>query len=54
MESGILDNLAHGRTAQQIVRDYPPSKSEDVLAAIEYAAKLTREEDIVPLRASGK
>ena len=54
MVSVILDNLAEGRTPQQIVRDYPPLKIEDVRAAIEYAAELAREEEILPLRASGK
>jgi uncharacterized protein (DUF433 family) len=40
MVSVILDNLAEGRTLEQIARDYPPLKTEDVLAAIEYAAEL--------------
>jgi uncharacterized protein (DUF433 family) len=30
MVSVILDNLAEGRTPEQIVRDYPPLKIEDV------------------------
>lgn len=54
MVSVILDNLAEGRTPEQLVRDYPPLKMEDVKAAIAYAAELTREEELVPLRASGK
>jgi uncharacterized protein (DUF433 family) len=54
MVSVILDNLVEGRTPKQIARDYPPLQTEDVLAAIEYAAELTREEEMVPLRASGK
>jgi uncharacterized protein (DUF433 family) len=52
--SVILDNLAEGRTPQQIVRDYPPLKIEDVKAAIAYAAELAGEEEMLPLRASGK
>ena len=54
MVSVILDNLAEGRTPEQLVRDYPPLKMEDVKAAIAYAAELAREEELVPLRASGK
>lgn len=54
MVSVILDNLAEGRTPEQLIRDYPPLKMEDVKAAIAYAAELAREEELVPLRASGK
>ena len=54
MVSVILDNLAEGETPEQLVRDYPPLKMEDVKAAIAYAAELAREEELVPLRASGK
>lgn len=54
MVSVILDNLAEGATPEMIVRDYPPLKSEDVKAAIAYAAELTSEEELLPLRASGK
>ena len=42
MVSVILDNLAEGRTLEQLVRDYPPLKIEDVKEAIVYAAELTR------------
>ena len=54
MVSVILDNLAEGRTPQQIVRDYPPLKIQDIEAAIAYAAELANEEELLPLRASGK
>lgn len=48
MVSVVLDNLAEGRTPQQIVRDYPPLKIQDVEAAIAYAAELVahREADL--------
>lgn len=45
MVSAILDNLAEGRTPEQIVRDYPPLKIEDVKATIAYAAELVSEEE---------
>ncbi len=48
--SVILDNLAHGLSPDEIVAEYPPLTLNDVRAAIAYAATLTREEEIVPLR----
>lgn len=54
MVSVILDNLAEGLTPEQIVRDYPPLKIEDVRAAIAYASELANEEEMLPLRAVGR
>jgi uncharacterized protein (DUF433 family) len=48
--SVILDNLAEGLTPQEIVDEYPPLQLDDVRAALGYAAALTREEELVPLR----
>ena len=50
MVSVILDNLAEGLPVEEIVQEYPPLTSDDVCAAIAYAATLTREEEILPLR----
>lgn len=50
MVSVILDNLAEGLTPEEIVAEYPPLTAGDVRAAIAYAAALTREEELVPLR----
>ena len=50
MVSVILDNLADGLTPQEIVEEYPPLRIEDINAAVAYAAELTREEELVPLR----
>jgi uncharacterized protein (DUF433 family) len=50
MVSVVLDNLAEGLSPQEIVADYPPLTVEDVRAALAYAAVLTREEELVPLR----
>ncbi len=52
MVSVILDNLAEGLTPEQIIRDYPPLKLDDVRAAIAYAAELANEEEMLPLRAA--
>ncbi len=46
----ILDNLAEGVTPERVVAEYPPLTLEDVRAAIAYAAALTREEELIPLR----
>jgi uncharacterized protein (DUF433 family) len=50
MVSVILDNLADGLSPDEIVAEYPPLTLEDIRAAIAYAAVLTREEELVPLR----
>jgi uncharacterized protein (DUF433 family) len=44
--SVILDNLAAGVAAQDLLRSYPGLTSEDVQAAIAYAATLARERTI--------
>lgn len=48
--SVVLDNLADGLSAEEIVADYPPLGLDDIRAAVAYAAALTREEELVPLR----
>ena len=50
MVSVVLDNLADGLSPEEIVKDYPPLTLDDIRAAISYAANLTREEEILPLR----
>jgi len=39
----IVDLVAAGKTAAEIVGDYPELEPEDVKQALEYAAELTRE-----------
>ena len=43
MVSVVLDNLAAGMTADEIVLSHPSLDHEDVQAAIAYAAELGRE-----------
>lgn len=50
MVSVILDNLAAGLTADEIIDSYPSLSPEAIQAAITYAAELARER-IVPLPA---
>ena len=42
----VLDNLAAGRTAEEILADYPSITIEDVRAAIAYAAELAHERTV--------
>ena len=50
--TNILDTLAEGATHAEILRSYPSLKSEHIQAALAYAAKLAREESLLPLRSS--
>jgi uncharacterized protein (DUF433 family) len=43
MVSVILDNLAEGASEKEILTSYPSLSSEDIKAAIAYAAELSRE-----------
>ncbi len=40
----ILDFLAAGNTIEEILEEYPQLTKEDILAAIEYGALLSKEE----------
>jgi uncharacterized protein (DUF433 family) len=48
MVAVVLDNLAAGLGADEIVQSYPSLATEDIQAAMAYAADLARER-IVPL-----
>ena len=51
MVSVIVDNIAAGIPREELLRSYPSLGNEDIDAALQYAAELTRER-IVPLSAS--
>jgi uncharacterized protein (DUF433 family) len=40
----IVEQIAHGVTVEEILRDYPDLEREDVREAVEYAAWVVREE----------
>lgn len=46
MVSVVLDNLAAGTTTPEILQSYPTLSTEDVRAALEYAAELARERTV--------
>ena len=47
MVSVVLDNLAAGQQADEIGQSYPSLTTEDVHAAMAYAAELARERNVV-------
>jgi uncharacterized protein (DUF433 family) len=49
MASIILDYLRAGESAEEILRQYPTLKAEDIQAAVGYAAWLAHEEEEHPL-----
>jgi uncharacterized protein (DUF433 family) len=46
--SVILDNLASGLTDDEILASYPPLTKDDIFAAINYAAEISKER-IIPI-----
>jgi uncharacterized protein (DUF433 family) len=50
MVSVVLANLADGMTEGEIRAEYPSLETEDIQAALAYAADLAGEEDFTPLR----
>lgn len=44
--SVILDNLAAGHTAEQIIESYPGLAPEDIQATLSYAAELAHERTV--------
>jgi uncharacterized protein (DUF433 family) len=45
--SVILDNLAAGHTAEEIIKSYSSLTKEDIQAAVAYAAELAKERSVV-------
>jgi len=45
----ILELLANGWTVEDILRNYPQLKREDILAALKYATEVLKEERVYPL-----
>ncbi len=49
MVSVVLDYLKAGESYEDILREYPTLREEDIRAAIAYAAWLAHEEELQPL-----
>jgi uncharacterized protein (DUF433 family) len=48
----IVDLLASGMTSQEVLDDYPDLELDDVLAALEFAANVTRTRSVSPISAA--
>jgi uncharacterized protein (DUF433 family) len=48
----IVDLLASGMTSQDVLGDYPDLELDDVLAALEFAANVTRTRSVSPISAA--
>lgn len=44
----IIHRIAEGASVEDILKDYPRIKKQDIKAALEYAENLVRGEDIIP------
>ena len=49
----IVRMLAQGIQETNILKEYPRLQSQDIRAALSYAARLLAEEDVLPLSISG-
>ena len=49
MASVILDNLAAGEKTEAILRSYPSLTQDDLLAAMHYAAELSKDR-VIPFK----
>ena len=45
----LLELLAAGMTAEEILQDYPYLEREDIQACLQYAAGMVNTKDIIPL-----
>jgi len=43
----VLELLASGMTTEEIVKEYPQLTKKDILAALDYAAKIIKREELV-------
>ena len=43
----LVNLIAHGKTAAEIIEEYPTLEPEDITPALEYAALLARDEVLV-------
>ena len=48
----IVDLLASGMTYDDVISDYPDLELDDILAALEFAARVTRTRSVLPTSAA--
>ena len=44
----ILELMSSGMTVEDILKEYPHLKRQDILAALEYATRVLRHEEVYP------
>ena len=47
----IVELLASGMSEREILKEYPGLGREDIRAALEYASRILREEEVIPIEA---
>ena len=47
----VVELLASGMTEAEILKEYPGLHRDDIRAALEYASKILREEEAIPIEA---
>ncbi|OIO44562.1 MAG: antitoxin [Candidatus Nealsonbacteria bacterium CG_4_10_14_0_8_um_filter_35_10] len=45
----ILELLASGMTPEEIVKEYPQLNKRDIWAVLDYAAKIIKKEELIPV-----
>ncbi len=48
----VLGQLAAGRTSEQVLDDYSYLEPEDIRAAVEYAAAVVNEREVLPAKSA--
>ncbi len=47
----IVELLASGMSEEEVMREYPDLDRNDIRAALEYASKVLRQEEVIPTEA---
>jgi uncharacterized protein (DUF433 family) len=47
----IVELLASGMTEENLLQEYPNLRGGDIRAALEYASRILREEEVIPMEA---
>jgi uncharacterized protein (DUF433 family) len=50
----VINLVAHGKQAVEIIEEYPDLEKEDIQEALEYAAWLSRERVYIPINENAK
>ncbi len=47
----IVELLASGMTEEEILKEYPTLRRDDIRAALEYASRVLQQEEVIPIEA---